>query len=140
MAQTQATCINAREDDDDDEPRRRGKRRKKSKQLTQMITFTPNQDPETQVATLGPDSPNQSARPSLIPEDSKVIATPKTVRKSDDFLKNIPEKSFFLDDEALKILRLGLSVEIVEEVFERYVRFLNICCILVVILILVSAS
>lgn len=84
-----------------------------------MITFTPNQDPETQVATLGPDSPNQSARPSLIPDEK--VPTTKFVRKSDDFLKNIPEKSFFLDEESLKILRLGLSVEIVEEVFERYV-------------------
>ncbi len=113
-------CINAK-DDDDNELRRRGKRRKKSKQMTQMITFTPNSDPETQVATLGPDSPSASARPSLIPDVA--TTTTKSVRKTDDFF--IADKSFFLDEEALKILRLGLNVEVVEEVFDRYVGITN---------------
>lgn len=117
------TCINAR-DDDDNEMRRRGKRRKKSKQMTQMITFTPNTDPETQVATLGPDSPSASARPSLIPDVNVATTNPKSVRKTDDFF--VADKSFFLDDEALKILRLGLNVEVVEEVFERYVSTIQI--------------
>ncbi|CAO1420860.1 unnamed protein product [Diamesa serratosioi] len=112
-------CINARENDDDDTPRRRGKRRKKSKANIQMITFQNNNDPETQVAQLGPDSLNNSARPSIIP-DSSFTDTPilKTTRKTDDFY-NV-DNSFFLDEKSLKTLRMGLDVEIVEGVFERY--------------------
>lgn len=120
------SCINARSDEDDDVFSRRGKlRRKKSKTNVQVITFQPSNEPETQVAALpstdehDPDSPNLSARPSLVP-DSSVAITPlpsKSVRKADDFY-NV-DKSFFLDDDALKTLRMGLTVEIVEEVFDR---------------------
>lgn len=120
------SCINARDDEDDEFLSRRGKlRRKKSKTNVQVITFQPNNEPETQVAVLpseehDPDSPNLSARPSLIP-DTSITATPipsKSVRNTDDFYST--EKSLFLDENALKTLRMGLDVEIVECVFNRY--------------------
>jgi hypothetical protein len=118
-----ATCINARDiDDDESDLRRRGKRRKKSKSNMQIITFQPNNEPETQVevAQLDPDSPNISHRPSLVPDSSNTI-TPmisKTIRKTEDFYS--VNKSLFLDDD-LKNLRYGLDVEVVECVFDRYV-------------------
>lgn len=120
------SCINARDDEEDEGFLRRGKlRRKKSKTNVQVITFQPSNEPETQVAALpseehDPDSPNLSARPSLVP-DSSVAVTPmpsKSVRKTDDFYN--ADKSFFLDENALKTLRMGLNFEIVECVFDRY--------------------
>lgn len=123
-----ASCINARDGDDDEFLSRRGKlRRKKSKTNVQVITFQPSNEPETQVAALpseehDPDSPNLSARSSLIPEGTS-SATPritpllsKSVRTS---LFESADKSFFLDENALKTLRMGLSVEIVECVFDK---------------------
>lgn len=127
MIDPTTSCINARDDEEDEFLSRRGKlRRKKSKSSVQVITFTPSNEPETQMGVLpstedhDPDSPNLSARPSLVP-DSSVAVTPmpsKSVRKADDFYN--ADKSFFLDDDALKTLRMGLNVEIVECVFERY--------------------
>lgn len=122
------SCINARDDDEDEFLSRRGKlRRKKSKTNVQVITFQPSNEPETQVGALpseehDPDSPNLSARSSLVPEGSSATprATPmpsKSVRKPDDFYT--ADKSFFLDEDSLKSLRMGLNVEIVECVFER---------------------
>ncbi|XP_029731485.2 uncharacterized protein LOC109622295 [Aedes albopictus] len=113
------TCINAMEDGEEDPPRRRGKRRKKSKQLTQTISFTPNQDPETQVATIDPDSPNYSARPSLVPTGRSLLSSADTpprvsVEEPVEYVES------FLDDEALCLLRRGLNIDIVEAVFERY--------------------
>lgn len=119
------SCINARDGEDDEFLSRRGKlRRKKSKTNMQVITFQPSNEPETQVANLpteeqDPDSPNLSARPSVVP-DSSAAVTPmlsKSVRKADDFYT--ADKSFFLDENALKTLRMGLNVEIVECVFDR---------------------
>lgn len=119
------SCINARDGDEDEFLIRRGKlRRKKSKSNLQVITFTPSNEPETQVAALpteehDPDSPNLSARPSLIPDSSVAITPmpPKSVRKTDDFYN--ADKSFFLDEDSLKTLRMGLNAEIVECVFDR---------------------
>lgn len=123
------SCINARDGEDDEFLRRRGKlRRKKSKTIVNVITFHPSNEPETQVAALpstedhdqDPDSPNMSPRLSLVP-DSSVAVTPmpsKSVRNADDFYN--ADKSFFLDEETLKTLRMGLNVEIVECVFDRY--------------------
>jgi len=117
-------CINAMDEFDDDTMLRRGKRRKKSKSnILQTITFQPNNEPETQVAIAQdeePDSPNISARPSLVPDSHAITPLPtKATRKADDFY-NI-DKSFFLDEDALRTLRMGLNVEIVECVFDRYV-------------------
>lgn len=122
------TCINARDDeDDDDEPRRRGKKRKKSKTQSAIQTsFQPNQDPETLIATLGPDSPNLSTRPSLIPDIENEVHLQATQVKFNTF--NIQEENrsaCFLDEESLKILRRGLNLDIVENTFECHVRFKN---------------
>lgn len=120
------TCINARDDeDDDDEPRRRGKKRKKSKTQSAIQTsFRPNQDPETQVATLGPDSPNLSTRPSLIPDIDNEIVLQTTQAKFNTF--NIHEENrsaCFLDEDSLKVLRRGLNLDMVENTFECHVTF-----------------
>ncbi|XP_058465009.1 uncharacterized protein LOC131438772 [Malaya genurostris] len=116
---TPMTCINAMEDGEEDPPRRRGKRRKKSKQLTQTISFTPNQDPETQVATIEPDSPNYSTRPSLIPTGRSLFSSTETLPKA-TMEEPVEYIECFLDDEALCLLRRGLNIDIVEAVFDRY--------------------
>jgi hypothetical protein len=120
-----AGCINARDDEDDEAVTRRGKlRRKKSKSNVQMITFQPNTEPETQVAQIDDldlqDSPNMSSRPSLVPESVASTAITKIIRKTDDF----GEKSVSYTDDSLKTLRMGLNFDIVECVFNRYVRFM----------------
>jgi hypothetical protein len=43
---------------------------------------------------------------------------PKSVTKADDIYNG--DKSFFLDEEVLKTLKMGLNIEIVECVFDRY--------------------
>lgn len=117
-------CINARGDEEDGFSRRGKLRRKKSKTNVQVITFHPSNEPETQVAALpseehDPDSPNLSARPSLVPDSVAPTPLPsKSVRKTDDFY-NV-DKSFFLHEDSLKSLRMGLNVEIVECTFDRY--------------------
>ncbi|XP_055591333.1 uncharacterized protein LOC129743372 [Uranotaenia lowii] len=113
------TCINAMEDGEEDPPRRRGKRRKKSKQLTQTISFTPNQDPETQVATIDPDSPNYSARPSLVPNGRSLLSSAESPPRV-SVQESIEHVESFLDDEALLLLRRGLNIDVVESIFERY--------------------
>lgn len=122
---TPMTCINAMEDGEEDPPRRRGKRRKKSKQLPQTISFTPNQDPETAVATIDPDSPNYSARPSLVPTGRSLLSSGAESPPRASVEEQIEYIECFLDDEALCLLRRGLNIDIVESVFERYVRFLR---------------
>ncbi|XP_039444834.1 uncharacterized protein LOC120424717 [Culex pipiens pallens] len=117
---TPMTCINAMEDGEEDPPRRRGKRRKKSKQLPQTISFTPNQDPETAVATIDPDSPNYSARPSLVPTGRSLLSSGAESPPRASVEEQIEYIECFLDDEALCLLRRGLNIDIVESVFERY--------------------
>jgi sugar-specific transcriptional regulator TrmB len=116
-----SSCINARDDEDDDALRRRGKlRRKKSKTNVQVITFTPSNEPETQVAQiddLDQDSPYVSSRHSLVPDSAATSAITKIVRKNEDFAA----KAVYHTDDSLKTLRMGLNVEIVECVFDRYV-------------------
>uniref|UniRef100_A0A182N9Q6 Uncharacterized protein n=1 Tax=Anopheles dirus TaxID=7168 RepID=A0A182N9Q6_9DIPT len=123
------TCINAMDDGEEDPPRRRGKRRKKSKQLTQTISFVPNQDPETQIAKIDPDSPNYSARPSLVPTGKSLLSLAQDLTPpagfgaggTQDGVDGQPtEEDCFLDDESLGLLRRGLNIDIVEMIFERY--------------------
>ncbi|XP_049547431.1 uncharacterized protein LOC125958243 [Anopheles darlingi] len=126
------TCINAMDDGEEDPPRRRGKRRKKSKQLTQTITFVPNQDPETQIAKIDPDSPNYSARPSLVPTGQSLLSLAHELTPPAGFgiggdsdraggAGQLPdEEDCFLDDQSLGLLRRGLNIDIVEAIFERY--------------------
>uniref|UniRef100_A0A182IRK7 Uncharacterized protein n=1 Tax=Anopheles atroparvus TaxID=41427 RepID=A0A182IRK7_ANOAO len=124
------TCINAMDDGEEDPPRRRGKRRKKSKQLTQTISFVPNQDPETQIAKIDPDSPNYSARPSLVPTGKSLLSYTQDLTPPAGF-GVLPgdqgvgdgqpaEEDCFLDDESLGLLRRGLNIDFVEVIFERY--------------------
>ena len=124
------TCINAMDDGEEDPPRRRGKRRKKSKQLTQTISFVPNQDPETQIAKMDPDSPNYSARPSLVPTGKCLLSLAQDLTPPAGFgaggthqggVGQPAEEDCFLDDESLGLLRRGLNIDIVEMIFERYV-------------------
>uniref|UniRef100_A0A182PK99 Uncharacterized protein n=1 Tax=Anopheles epiroticus TaxID=199890 RepID=A0A182PK99_9DIPT len=122
------TCINAMDDGEEDPPRRRGKRRKKSKQLTQTISFVPNQDPETQIAKIDPDSPNYSARPSLVPTGKSLLSLAQDLTPpagfgtggTQDGVGQPAEEDCFLDDESLELLRRGLNIDIVEMIFERY--------------------
>lgn len=80
-----------------------------------------SQEPETQIATLGPDSPNQSNRPSLIPNSSNIprlsIMAPISQQNPNDACL----QSSFISEEALKILRRGLNIDRVESAFELYV-------------------
>ena len=66
------------------------------------VTFVPNQDPETHIATID-DSPNNSTRTSIIPSVNLPLPNSRAQRRNDSFDNN--DKSFFLDEEALKILR-----------------------------------
>uniref|UniRef100_A0A1B0D8D2 Uncharacterized protein n=1 Tax=Phlebotomus papatasi TaxID=29031 RepID=A0A1B0D8D2_PHLPP len=107
-------CAFAR-DELEDEPRRRGKRRKKNRNQTDTATFRPNQDP---VATLVPDSPSQSQRPSLATNESVLIPTKKSSQDTPppdrrESLRN----SSFLDDDVLSLLRRGICVDVIENNF-----------------------
>lgn len=115
-------CINDRTDveDDVDGVRRRGKKKKKHKDGN---TFRMNQEPETQITTIDPDSPNASARPSMANKDAIVKGSThdSTVdrTRSSQYLR-----SNFITEDALKILRRGLNVDIVESAFEKFVRLI----------------
>lgn len=125
------SCINARDDDEEFLSRRGRLRKKKSKSSMSVITFNPNTEIETQVAVLPSHevedhdhdiTPNLSARSSLIAESNTTCQTPmptgKSIKKIEEFY-NV-DKSFFLDETSLKTLRMGLNVEIVECIFDRY--------------------
>lgn len=118
----QVDCINDHDEveDEGDEPRRRGKRKKKSK-LPTTSTFQVSQEPETQIATLGPDSPNASGRPSLIPNEQRVPRLSLLTKGQSNDSREEYLKSSFISEEALKFLRRGLNIDVVESNFERYV-------------------
>ncbi|GAB0087806.1 uncharacterized protein DMENIID0001_021570 [Sergentomyia squamirostris] len=113
---TPQNCAFAR-DDLEDEPRRRGKRRKKNRNQTDTATFRPNQDPVTQVATLVPDSPSQSQRPSLATNESVLIPAKKSSQETPPPGKDNIKNSSFLDEEALSLLRRGICVDVIENNF-----------------------
>ncbi|XP_070509084.1 uncharacterized protein [Chironomus tepperi] len=116
------SCIYARDDEDDELIRRRGKlRRKKSKSSLQVITFQPSNEPETHVAQIDDgdqDSPNLSSRHSLVPDSSATAAAAKSTRK--DGNEDLVQKNVFHTDDLLKSLKMGLNVDVVECVFDRY--------------------
>lgn len=116
------TCINDMNDlnGDDDALRRRGKKKKKLKPTNSKI-FNSNQDPETQITTIEPDSPNVSARPAAtntasVPKNASVDTT--TSRSNG---RSRYAQSSFITEDALKILQRGLNVDIVESAFQKYV-------------------
>lgn len=122
-APTTIVCIHDRADgndgdDDADGMKRRGKKRKSK--LATTNTFHMSQEPETLIATLGPDSPNQSARPSLVPGNTAAAANHSNSigdqPKDGKYLQ-----SSFITEDALKLLRRGLNIDIVENAFERFV-------------------
>lgn len=123
-ATTTIVCIHDRSDgnegdNDADGMKRRGKKKKKSK-LATSNTFHMSQEPETLIATLGPDSPNQSARPSLVPTH------PNAGMNQSNSVGDQPKdgkylQSSFITEDALKLLRRGLNIDIVENAFERFV-------------------
>lgn len=112
-------CINDRADleEEGDGVRRRGKKKKKQKDGN---TFRMNQEPETQITTIEPDSPNASARPSMANKEAMVKGSTHdstTDRgRSSQYLR-----SNFITEDALRILRRGLNVDIVESAFEKFV-------------------
>lgn len=117
-------CINEMNDVNEERDciRRRGKKKKKSKLTTSGNTFINNQEPETQIAKIEPDSPNVSARPLAaadpgnVPKDESINAT--TGRCNG---RSKGAQSSFITEDALKILQRGLNVDIVESAFQRYV-------------------
>jgi len=117
------SCIYARDDEDDELIRRRGKlRRKKSRSSLQVITFQPSNEPETHVTQIDdgdPDSPNLSSRHSLVPDSAATAAAAKSARK--DGNQDLVQKNVFHTDDLLKSLKMGLNVDVVECVFDRYV-------------------
>lgn len=123
-ATTTIVCIHDRSDGNDGEDnadgmKRRGKKKRKSK-LSSSNTFHMSQEPETLIATLGPDSPNQSARPSLVPTHP-VNATNHSNSIGDQPKDGKYLQSTFITEDALKLLRRGLNIDIVENAFERFV-------------------
>lgn len=112
-------CINDRADVDEevDGARRRGKKKKKQKDGN---IFQVNQEPETQITTLGPDSPNASGRP---PMANKVAANRDLTNDSNVERSRDSQylRSNFITEDALKILRRGLNIDIVESAFEKFV-------------------
>lgn len=112
-------CINDRDDIEEeiDGVRRRGKKKKKHKDGN---TFRVNQEPETQITTIGPDSPNASARPSLAKKETMIKAsTHDSAAERGRDSKYL--RSNFITEDALKILRRGLNIDIVESAFEKFV-------------------
>nr|CAH7753701.1 unnamed protein product [Callosobruchus chinensis] len=106
------------EESDEAFVKRRGKkRRKKGRDSSQGPPgFQPSLDPETQVATVGPESLNTSARPSLVPDPEETETPVATQNKRKANLRST--KSFevdsYLDVEILKHLRRELTAELVD--------------------------
>lgn len=89
--------------------------------IATATTFHLSEDPETQVAALGPDSLNPSTRPSLIPNSVSLLPS-----RDKDESEKILLKGSFLTDEAFQALKIKLDVDIIENTFERSVsRNLN---------------
>lgn len=84
--------------------------------LATITTFHLSEDPETQVAALGPDSLNPSTRPSLIPNAASLLPG-KEKRESEPILL----KGSFLTDEAFQALKTELDIDVIENTFDKYV-------------------
>lgn len=124
-----AVCVNDRIEIDEeiDGVGRRGKKKKKHKDGN---TFRVNQEPETQITTIGPDSPNASARPT-IPNKDAMLNQPTHDSTTERNRNNKYLHSDFITEDALKILRRGLNIDIVESAFEKFVRNQSLTIILV---------
>ncbi|XP_030761864.1 uncharacterized protein LOC115886732 [Sitophilus oryzae] len=106
------------EEDDEDIVKRRGKKKKKKGRDASRgpPAFQASLDPETQVATIGNDSNNPSARASLVP--GQEAGEGPTSASSEHKKKHRYHKSLdidsYLDAEILKHLRRELNEEIVD--------------------------
>lgn len=141
--QRQLSCIYAKSDDDS-EPRRRGKKKKKGKTNSgQTSTFRPPEEPVTQVATSR-DSIGHSQRASLV-EPTATLGDITLIHNDDRCRKGVGstvnEKGMrsaveglvteqcrdtsYLDEDVLKQLQRGISVEVVENNFKTLVRMMT---------------
>ncbi|VEN40941.1 unnamed protein product [Callosobruchus maculatus] len=107
------------EESDEAFVKRRGKkRRKKGRDSSRGPPgFQPSLDPETQVATVGPESLNTSARPSLVPDTEETETAPVTTqnkRRANLRSTKSFEVDSYLDVEILKHLRRELTSELVD--------------------------
>lgn len=118
-------CVNDLQiqDDEEDGPRRRGKRKKKPKPVS-TGTYQVSQEPETQVGTVELDSANQSGRPSLVPGASNMPRL-SLINASCGPANEIFRQSSFISEDALQYLRRGLSIEVIERSFDRYVSLMK---------------
>lgn len=101
---------------------KRHRRKKKKSKGTDSAAYHVSQEPETQIAAMGPDSPNASARPSLIPGGinvQQVVTASEKKLSSKDINPN--QQTTFLTDDTMKILKRGLDISIVESAFTKYV-------------------
>lgn len=118
-------CINDRDDVDDDMDaiRRRGKKKRRGHE---MSTFRVTQEPETQITNVEVcDSPGASARVAVNVVKEKSI-TPNACSKFTELSRDSHYlHSNFITEDALKILRRGLEVDIVECAFYKFVRCLG---------------
>ncbi|XP_008197167.1 uncharacterized protein LOC103314071 isoform X1 [Tribolium castaneum] len=107
------------EEAEDEFIKRRGKKRRKKREGSGAPAFQTSVDPETQVATIGPDSHNPSARPSLVPATpEETLEVPESGKRSAR-----PSKCWdidsFLDVEILKQLRRELDEEVIDNEFNQ---------------------
>ncbi|KAB0793037.1 hypothetical protein PPYR_12657 [Photinus pyralis] len=124
------------EGDEDEESiiRRRGKkRRRRSRDASRgPPAFQSSIDPETLVATIGPESHNPSARPSLVPNDASLaengitLEVPVITARSTTRPSSLDINSF-LDHDILKLLRRELDEEVIGNEFNIKVRLPCIC-------------
>nr|XP_023027621.1 uncharacterized protein LOC111515637 [Leptinotarsa decemlineata] len=108
-------CVNG--DSDEEFVRRRGKRRKKKGvESSRVPMFQASLDPETQVAAIGPESHNPSARHSLAQEKGHVQENNDIIDKTN---LNIGDSSdvdinSYLDVHMLKQLRRELNENVMD--------------------------
>lgn len=116
-------CINDRDDVDDDidAVRRRGKKKRRGHE---MSTFRVTQEPETQITNVEVcDSPGTSARLVTVNVVKEISVTPDACSKYTEHSRDTHYlHSNFITEDALKILRRGLEVDIVECAFYKFVR------------------
>lgn len=118
-------CVNDRDDADDDMDaiRRRGKKKRKGLEVN---TFRLAQEPETQITTVDAcDSPGASARVAVITNKQTCAAPDACSQMSDRNHDSQYLHSNFITEDALKILRRGLEVDIVECAFYKFVSALK---------------
>ncbi|KAK9744704.1 hypothetical protein QE152_g7472 [Popillia japonica] len=106
--------VEAGEDDEDVMKRRGKKRHKKGRDSSRGPPVQQSIDPETQVATIGIDSHNPSARTSLIPNTEQEMDDAKAEEKR----KSSLDVNSYLDKEILRQLRRELNEEIVDNEFD----------------------